>query len=129
MMVKFLIKNFWKFFFPYREKYTIKDLKLEKEKNKNYTIDDIQFKDENYEIPSLNEKLKNSLKKYSNINPLNNNNDNYLNYDININQPYRGMTNTFALSSLSNDDSMDKKFIIKKKDKNPIFSSTLNKSN
>ena len=51
-----------KIFFPYREKYTIKDLKLEKEKNKNYTIDDIQFKDENYEIPLLNEKLKNSLK-------------------------------------------------------------------
>ena len=72
-----------KIFFPYREKYTIKDLKLEKEKNKNYTIDDIQFKDENYEIPPLNEKLKNSLKKYSNINPLNNNNinDNYLNSD------------------------------------------------
>ena len=122
MMVKFLIKNFWKFFFPYSEKYTIKDLKLEKEKNKNYTIDDIQFKDENYEIPSLNEKLKNSLKKYSNINPLNNNNDNYLNYDINTNQPCRGMTNTFTLSPLSNDYSMDKKFIIKKKDKNPIFS-------
>ena len=113
-----------KIFFPYREKYTTKYLKLEKEKNKNYTIDDIQFKDENYEIPPLNEKLKNSLKKYSNINPLNNNNnnDNYLNYDINTNQPCRGMTNTFTLSSLSNDDSMDKKFIIKKKDKNLIFS-------
>ena len=76
-----------KIFFPYREKYTIKDLKLEKEKNKNYTIDDIELKDENYEIPPLNEKLKNSLKKYSNINPLNNNNDNYLNSDINTNQP------------------------------------------
>ena len=73
--------------------------------------------------------MKNSLKKYSNINPLNNNNDNYLNYDINITQPYRGMTNTFTLSPLSNDYSMDKKFIIKKKDKNPIFSSALNKSN
>ena len=72
-------------FFPYSEKYTIKDLKLEKEKNKNYTFDDIEFKDENYEIPPLNEKLKNSLKKYSNINPLNNNNDNYLNSDINTN--------------------------------------------
>ena len=72
-------------FFPYREKYTTKDLKLEKEKNKNYTIDDIEFKDENYEIPPLNEKLKNSLKKYSNINPLNNINDNYLNSDINTN--------------------------------------------
>ena len=111
-----------KIFFPYREKYTIKDLKLEKEKNKNYTIDDIELKDENYEIPPLNEKLKNSLKKYSNINPLNNNNDNYLNSDINTNQPCRGMTNTFTLSPLSNDYSMDKKFIIKKKDKNPIFS-------
>ena len=39
------------------------------------------------------------------------------------------MTNTFTLSPLSNDDSKDKKFIINKKDKNPIFSSTLNKSN
>ena len=73
--------------------------------------------------------MKNSLKKYSNINPLNNNNDNYLNSDINTNQPCRGMINTFTLSPLSNDYSMDKKFIIKKKDKNPIFSSTLNKSN
>ena len=71
--------------------------------------------------------MKNSLIKYSNINPLNNNN--YLNYDINTNQTCRGMTNTFTLSPLSNDDSMDKKFIIKKKDKNPIFSWTLNKSN
>ena len=113
-------------FFPYRENYTSKDIKPEQERSKNYTIDDIQFKDENYEIPPLNEELKNSLYsnklKYSKINPLNNNNDNYLNYDINTYQPCRGMTNTFTLSPLSNDDSMDKKFIIKKKDKNLIFS-------
>ena len=66
--------------------------------------------------------MKNSLKKYSNIIPLNNNNDNYLNSDMNTNQLCRGMINTFTLSHLSNDYSMDKKFIIKKKDKNLIFS-------
>ena len=81
--------------------------------------------------------MKNSLYsnklKYSNINPLNNNNinDNYLNSEINTNQPCRGMTNTFTLSPLSNDYSMDKQFIIKKEEnqENPTFSSTLNKSN
>ena len=57
-------QEFLEIFFPYRENYTTKDIKPEQERNKNYTIDDIQFKDENYEIPPLNEKLKNSLKKY-----------------------------------------------------------------
>ena len=130
-------QEFLEIFFPYRENYTSKDIKPEQERSKNYTIDDIQFKDENYEIPPLNEELKNSLYsnklKYSNINPLNNNNinDNYLNSEINTNQPCRGITNKFTLSPLSNDYSMDKQFIIKKEEnqENPTFSSTLNKSN
>ena len=130
-------QEFLEIFFPYRENYTSKDIKPEQERSKNYTIDDIQFKDENYEIPPLNEELKNSLYsnklKYSNINPLNNNNinDNYLNSEINTNQSCRGITNKFTLSPLSNDYSMDKQFIIKKEEnqENPTFSSTLNKSN
>jgi Ca2+-binding EF-hand superfamily protein len=48
-------QEFLEIFFPYRENYITKDIKPEKERNKNYTIDDIKFKDENDEIQSLNE--------------------------------------------------------------------------
>ena len=116
-------QEFLEIFFPYRENYTEKDINPVKERKKNYTIDDIEFKDENYEIPPINEEILNSLKtnksnKFNNPINLTNSIDNYNNLDnnniINTNKnlyPCPGMTNKLTQSPLSHDYKMDNKII------------------
>ena len=116
-------QEFLEIFFPFRENYTEKDINPVKERKKNYTIDDIEFKDENYEIPPINEEILNSLKtnksnKYNNPINLTNSIDNYNNLDnnniINTNKnlyPCPGMTNKLTQSPLSHDYKMDNKII------------------
>ncbi len=115
-------QEFLEIFFPYRENYTEKDINPVKERKKNYTIDDIELKDENYEIPPIKEEILNSLKpkkpKYNNQINLTNSLDNYNNFDdnniINTNKniyPCPGMTNKLTQSPLSNDYTMTKNII------------------